>query len=832
MANIQISDLPAALPIDGTEIVPIVQGGVTVRATTAAIAGSPSQTQTFITVNQETTLPNSRSLAASTGLTLTNGGALAAMTIGMNGAAASLNGAGNGFAVKTGLGTVTPRNIATSGSGISVTNGNGQAGDPTFQLTGLALSIANLSGQGLVASTGTGAVTPRILTGTANQIAVINGTGASGNPTVSIADNPILPGFGAVTLPSGNTASRPVGVDGDIRFNTETITYEGYSAGSWHDFSLAGGVTSFSAGSTGFTPNTPTSGAITLGGVLNVSNGGTGVSTLTGYVKGNGTSSFTASSTIPTADLSGTVSNAQLANSSTTINGVTIALGGSGTITSTASNPLTIGTGLSGSSYNGSSPTTIAIDSTVATLTGAQTLTNKSMSGSTNTFTNVPNSALTNSTISGIALGSNLATLTIGTGLTGTSYNGSAIATIGIDTTVATLSGTQTLTNKSISGSTNTFTNIPNSGLTNSSVTVGSTNIALGGTSSALAGLTSVTLTQDPVSDLQAATKQYVDAVATGINFHAACQFATTTALPSCTYNNGASGIGATLTAAVNGALSVDSTLVASNNRILIKNQVAGLQNGIYTVTQTGSAITPFILTRATDYDSSGTGTNEIDAGDLMLVLGGATLANTSWVQQTALPITVGVTALVFIQFAAPIAYTAGTGLTLAGTQFSITNTGVTAAAYGSAAKTLTATVNAQGQLTVLADTNIAINANQITSGTIASSLISGSYTGITGVNTLTAGTWNASTIQVAYGGTGAITLTGYVKGTGTAALTASSTIPSTDITGLGTMSTQNANSVAITGGAINGTIIGASTAANGTFTTMTATTGIFGGTF
>jgi hypothetical protein len=64
--------------------------------------------------------------------------------------------------------------------------------------------------------------------------------------------------------------------------------------------------------------------------------------------------------------------------------------------------------------------------------------------------------------------------------------------------------------------------------------------------------------------------------------------------------------------------------------------------------------------------------------------------------------------------------------------------------------------------------------------------------------------------------------LTGYVKGTGTSALTASSTIPNTDITGLGTMSTQNANSVAVTGGSINGTTVGATTAAAGTFTDLT----------
>jgi hypothetical protein len=77
--------------------------------------------------------------------------------------------------------------------------------------------------------------------------------------------------------------------------------------------------------------------------------------------------------------------------------------------------------------------------------------------------------------------------------------------------------------------------------------------------------------------------------------------------------------------------------------------------------------------------------------------------------------------------------------------------------------------------------------------------------------------------VPIANGGTGATTLTGYVKGAGTTALTASSTIPNTDITGLGTMSTQNANSVAVTGGAINGTTVGATTASTGAFTTVSA---------
>jgi len=287
--------------------------------------------------------------------------------------------------------------------------------------------------------------------------------------------------------------------------------------------------------------------------------------------------------------------------------------------------------------------------------------------------------------------------------------------------------------------------------------------------------LTTGSITTAPTNGTDIVNKNYADSIATGINFHQACRLASTAALPSCTYNNGTSGVGATLTATANAALSVDSTLVALNNRVLIKNQVDGAQNGVYVVTQTGSGSTPFILTRATDFDTPGTGVDNIDAGDFFLITAGSTNANTSWVQQTPLPITVGTTPIVFSQFgAAGTTYTAGTGLTLAGTVFSITNTAVTAASYGSASSVGTFTVNAQGQLTAAADAPIAIAGNQITSGTIDTARISGSYTGITGVGTLTAGTWNATTIGTAYGGTGLTSFTsgGAVYATSTSALT------------------------------------------------------------
>jgi hypothetical protein len=270
--------------------------------------------------------------------------------------------------------------------------------------------------------------------------------------------------------------------------------------------------------------------------------------------------------------------------------------------------------------------------------------------------------------------------------------------------------------------------------------------------------MTSGTITTAPTSGNDIVNKTYADAIASGINFHQACRLATAAALPANTYNNGTSGVGATLTANANGALSVDGVAVAAGNRILVKNEVAGANNGVYTVTQTGSAGTPYILTRATDFDSSGTGVDQIDQGDFFLITAGTTLANTSWVQQTPLPITVGTTAIVFQQFGAPLTYSAGTGLSESPAYtFNIANTAVTSGSYGSASSVATFSVNAQGQLTAAATTAIAI--------------------------------------------------------------------ANTQVSGLGTMSTQNANSVAITGGAIDGATVGSTTAAAVRGTTVTATT-------
>ena len=87
-----------------------------------------------------------------------------------------------------------------------------------------------------------------------------------------------------------------------------------------------------------------------------------------------------------------------------------------------------------------------------------------------------------------------------------------------------------------------------------------------------------------------------------------------------------------------------------------------------------------------------------------------------------------------------------------------------------------------------------------------------------------------SGTLPVASGGTGAATLTGYVKGAGTSAFTAAASIPNTDVSGLGTMSTQAASAVAITGGSIDGTTVGATTAASVKGTSIVSTSVITDG--
>lgn len=183
-----------------------------------------------------------------------------------------------------------------------------------------------------------------------------------------------------------------------------------------------------------------------------------------------------------------------------------------------------------------------------------------------------------------------------------------------------------------------------------------------------------VLLNANPTLGLQAATKQYVDsAAATGFTVHPSVVYATAAALPANTYNNGALGVGATLTATVNGALTVDGNAVTASQRILVQNEVASANNGCYTVTQAGSGILPYILTRATDFDTAGAG--EIANNAYFFTTAGATNAGSAFILSQLAAITVGTTALPFTLFSDQLNYVGGTNIDITGLTVSLTGT-------------------------------------------------------------------------------------------------------------------------------------------------------------
>ncbi len=308
------------------------------------------------------------------------------------------------------------------------------------------------------------------------------------------------------------------------------------------------------------------------------------------------------------------------------------------------------------------------------------------------------------------------------------------------------------------------------SGLTITNSTINSSTIGL--SSPAAAAFSAASVAAFPAAATDVVNKQYLDGIAAGITWKQAVRAASTANIAS-----------------LSGLQTIDGVSLQDQDRILVKNQGTAANNGIYVVSSGPWA-------RASDANSW-----DEFVGAVVFIDGGSQLGAAYYC--TAQPGgTLGVTALNWSALSISSSYTAGTGLSLIGNQFSITDTGVAAATYGSAAAVPVFAVNAQGQLTSVTNTNIAINGNQITSGTVGSSYISGNYSGITGVGTIATGTWHGTEITVPYGGTGAATFAaGYLKADAQNPFTTVASIPSSDISGLGTMATQNANSVAITGG-------------------------------
>jgi hypothetical protein len=195
----------------------------------------------------------------------------------------------------------------------------------------------------------------------------------------------------------------------------------------------------------------------------------------------------------------------------------------------------------------------------------------------------------------------------------------------------------------------------------------------------------------DPVQNQDVATKNYVDTVAQGLDSKASVHTATTAALPAYTYNNGTSGVGATLTGTATGTLTVAGDTILLNQRVLIKDETGAFVNnttmsaafnGIYLCTTEGAVGVAYVLTRATDFDTAA----EMYSA-FTFVETGTGIADTGWVctNNVANPITVGTTQILFTQFSSAGTYSANTsaGLALTGTVFSAKTDNVTTAFDG-----------------------------------------------------------------------------------------------------------------------------------------------------
>jgi len=284
-------------------------------------------------------------------------------------------------------------------------------------------------------------------------------------------------------------------------------------------------------------------------------------------------------------------------------------------------------------------------------------------------------------------------TLAGGTGIASAATNNTV--TFNIDGTVATLTGTQTLSGKTLTEpkfvdggfiadangneiillQTETsaineleITNAATSNAVKIATSGGDTNIDLKlspkGTGVVDVDSSRITNVTDPSGSQDAATKAYVDSVANGLDVKESVRVATITALATSTYNNG----NGTITANANGALTIDGVTVTAGDRVLIKDQASAVQNGIYTVTTTGSGSAAFVLTRGPDADTAA----ELTGGTFFFVEDGTTNAENGYVATHNGTPTLGTTNILFAQFSGAGQITAGTALTKTGNTLNV----------------------------------------------------------------------------------------------------------------------------------------------------------------
>jgi len=503
----------------------------------------------------------------------------------------------------------------------------------------------------------------------------------------------------------------------------------------------SGTVTSVTFTGDGVVLSSTPSGAVTTSGTVTAALANAGA----GTVLGNATSSSAAPTYTSTPQLgkSGTLGSITFGNATSGLLTLETATGALGTVT--VSIP--------------------AATDTLVNLAGTQTLSNKTFvapalgTPASGVVTNLTGTAGINitgtapaGTLTGTTLNSTVVTSSLTTvGILGTGTwqaNKIGLAYGGTNADLSATGGTSNVLKQTSSGAAITVAQLAASDLSNG--TTGSGGGVVLATSPTLSNPVVGTQSSSDNSTKAASTAYVTTAVTNalnGLDWKPAVKYATTS-------NQVGTNTAGVFTYTSTGVNTPDGTALALNDNVLYKNQTTGADNGVWVVTTAGALGIAGVLTRRSDYNTAA----DIHDGDTFFVQNGTVNAATSWVQ-TDVVTTINTDPLAFSQVAGPGTYTNGTGLSLTGNVFSITNTAVSAASYGSSTSIPSFTVNAQGQLTAASGNAVIAPAGTLTGTTLASNVVTSS---LTAVGALASGslTTGFTAVGIAQGGTGQTTRT------------------------------------------------------------------------